>query len=331
MAVDALPGQDNNIGTTLNRMSGVQTEKNLYAPKNKMDKEAFLKMFVEQMKHQDPLNPTTNEQFGAQMAMFSQLEQQMNMNTKLDKMLQQGQNAQIAALQLVGKEISADKAAIYHDPEKHSGFNFNIPEDASDVKVEVLNVNGEKVKLLSLGAQNKGTVAAKWDGMNEEGRPSEGGRYTFKVLAKTMDNKDMPVASKVEGRVTGVTSDKGVTFLLVGDQRVGLSDVETVREAGSVKKEGASLVPGMTNAMGPAKDEKAADKKPSNMPTIAVEGEKNENREAKPVEAAENSAGTGSEPRLGDEEDSSRIHDGRGKGSVSDNHYMDALMPIFFR
>lgn len=330
MAVDSVPGQES-IGASLNRMSGVQTEKNLYAPKNKMDKEAFLKMFVEQMKHQDPLNPTTNEQFGAQMAMFSQLEQQMNMNAKFDKLIQQGQNTQIAALQLVGKEIMADRAAIYHDPEKHSSFNFKIAEDASDVKVEVLNLQGEKVKTLNLGTQSKGDVSAKWDGLNEEGRPQEGGRYSFKVVAKTMDNKDLPVASKVEGRVTGVTSDKGVTFLLVGDQRVGLSDVETVREAGSAKKQDSSIVPGMTSATVPTKDEKSTDKKPENMPVIAVEGEKNASSEPRRAEAAENSAGTRSEPSLIDEEEPSRLQDGRGKGSVSDNHYMDALMPIFFR
>ncbi len=49
-----------------------------------MDKEAFLKLLVAQMKYQDPLEPTTNTEFVSQYAQFSSLEQMQNMSATLE-------------------------------------------------------------------------------------------------------------------------------------------------------------------------------------------------------------------------------------------------------
>jgi len=45
-----------------------------------LDKDSFLQLLVTQMKYQDPLNPSTDTQFVAQLATFSQLEQMQNLN-----------------------------------------------------------------------------------------------------------------------------------------------------------------------------------------------------------------------------------------------------------
>ena len=49
-----------------------------------MDKEAFLKHLVAQMKYQDPLEPTSNTEFVSHYAQFSSLEQMQNMRATLD-------------------------------------------------------------------------------------------------------------------------------------------------------------------------------------------------------------------------------------------------------
>lgn len=49
------------------------------ATKSGLDKDAFLKLLVAQMKYQDPLEPTSNTEFIAQYATFSQVEQMQNM------------------------------------------------------------------------------------------------------------------------------------------------------------------------------------------------------------------------------------------------------------
>jgi flagellar basal-body rod modification protein FlgD len=73
-------------------------------PSNTLDKEAFLKLLVAQLRFQDPMNPTSNEQFVATTAQFSTIE-------KLDEIAKQGETAARAsalstASALLGRQIS---------------------------------------------------------------------------------------------------------------------------------------------------------------------------------------------------------------------------------
>lgn len=52
-----------------------------------MDYDAFMKLFLAQMKNQDPTEPTSSTEYVAQFATFSQVEQSMQTNSKLDSML----------------------------------------------------------------------------------------------------------------------------------------------------------------------------------------------------------------------------------------------------
>lgn len=61
-----------------------------------LGKDAFLNLLVAQMKYQDPLNPTSDTEWIAQMATFSSLEEMQNMNQTIS-------NSQ--ALSLVGKTV----------------------------------------------------------------------------------------------------------------------------------------------------------------------------------------------------------------------------------
>ena len=52
-----------------------------------LGKDAYLQLLMVQMKNQDPLNPVDNNQFMADLAQFSSLEQMVNMNDSLEKIL----------------------------------------------------------------------------------------------------------------------------------------------------------------------------------------------------------------------------------------------------
>ncbi len=61
-----------------------------------MDKDAFLQLLVAQMKYQDPMEPTSNTEYIAQYAQFSQVEAISNMATSMDLSRASG---------LVGQEV----------------------------------------------------------------------------------------------------------------------------------------------------------------------------------------------------------------------------------
>jgi flagellar basal-body rod modification protein FlgD len=52
-----------------------------------MDYNAFLKLLIAQLKNQDPTQPMDNTEFVSQLATFSQVEQSIDVNKKLDSML----------------------------------------------------------------------------------------------------------------------------------------------------------------------------------------------------------------------------------------------------
>jgi flagellar hook capping protein len=79
------------------------------------DKDTFIKLFVAQMKNQDPMEPMKNEEYMTQMAQFTSVEQMSNMassfekfaknfeekgsfNTKLDEFLSEFKNTNKALL-----------------------------------------------------------------------------------------------------------------------------------------------------------------------------------------------------------------------------------------
>lgn len=68
--------------------SGTALDTSAASPKSGIDKlaneQTFLKLFVAQLKNQDPLNPQDGTQFVTQLATFSQLEQALQMRQDLD-------------------------------------------------------------------------------------------------------------------------------------------------------------------------------------------------------------------------------------------------------
>lgn len=72
--------------TALSAAETANTE--MAAPTSSIGQDQFLKLLVEQLKHQDPLSPTDSDKFIAQLAQFSQLEETIGIRQNLDKLLE---------------------------------------------------------------------------------------------------------------------------------------------------------------------------------------------------------------------------------------------------
>lgn len=71
-----------------------------------LGKDDFLKLLVAQLTQQDPTDPMKDTEFVAQLATYSSLEQQMNINKNLETLISLNQNANIsAAIACIGKLV----------------------------------------------------------------------------------------------------------------------------------------------------------------------------------------------------------------------------------
>ncbi len=132
----------------------IESISNLYAPPaagpeasgdSSLNKDAFMQLLVAQMKNQDPTEPTSNEQFIAQLAQFSSLEEMQGVNENLVALaaLQQG-NALMSQLTnasaLIGNNVT------YVDE-----YGASVSGEVEAVRLEggqaVLQVDGATVPL----------------------------------------------------------------------------------------------------------------------------------------------------------------------------------------
>ena len=91
--------------TTINTDNKVLTAAEML-PKNasngELGKDDFLKLFVAQLQHQDPMSPMENAEFIGQMASFSSLEQMSNLAAA---------NERTNAIGLIGRTVTYTDAA----------------------------------------------------------------------------------------------------------------------------------------------------------------------------------------------------------------------------
>jgi flagellar basal-body rod modification protein FlgD len=75
------------------------------AVKQSLDYDSFLKLLLQQLKSQDPTNPVDQKETLAQLATFSNVEQSIRTNQKLDQLLQQQRLGD--SVSLIGKSVES--------------------------------------------------------------------------------------------------------------------------------------------------------------------------------------------------------------------------------
>ncbi len=174
-------------------------------PKNELGKDDFLKLFVTQLQNQDPLNPDDGTEMAAKLAQFNGLEQMMNVNKSLEKMLTDQNSARnLSMVNYVGREVTVEggRARVKNGQATKTEFNLEAPSNASTL--EVRDGAGKIVAQVDLGPKDAGTHTLNWDGKNGAGRTLPDGVYTYSISARNADGRDLPVAMTAKAHVTGI-------------------------------------------------------------------------------------------------------------------------------
>jgi flagellar basal-body rod modification protein FlgD len=194
-----------------------------------LGKDDFLKLLTTQLQNQDPLNPISNEDFIAQTAQFSSLEQLQNMNTVLQQLLAlSGGNGVTSSAPLLGRTVSVNGSAVPLDGSQPVTLSYQLPAGANTVALQILNSSGTSVRTIPLGSQAAGAHQAAFNGLDDQGRRLTAGSYTYQVVALDQTGRAVPGATTGGGQVTGISMESGQVMLLVGTERVPLTSVVAI-------------------------------------------------------------------------------------------------------
>ena len=184
----------------------------------------FLKLLTTQLKNQDPTAPTDTAQFTQQLIGFSGVEQQLNTNTKLDKLVDSQTTTAVGAqlsssVNYIGKMAEVEGSTFTVQPGVEPKFSYVLPEGVRNSQITISDSKG-----VVIGAFQGKTAAGKqdviWDAKDATGKALPAGQYTVKV--SWLDEKGTATAAKtnIVGEVTGVDVSDGKTSLVIDDNFV---------------------------------------------------------------------------------------------------------------
>ncbi len=188
----------------------------------------FLLLLTTQLEYQDPLEPLDTNQFTEQLVQFTNVEQAIETNSKLDELISlQGTNQLTAALDYIGKTVQADGSQV-----ALSGgtgrVTYSLAENAQTVVIRITDATGQTVRTVE-GPSGAGSHDLVWNGTDDQGNVLPNGTYGVTVAAADAQGGAVAVTQGTVGRVTGIQLENGEVILSLGDLEVPASRVISVR------------------------------------------------------------------------------------------------------
>lgn len=197
------------------------------------DYDDFLTLLVAQLENQDPLQPQDSNEWVAQLATFTSVEQQMASNDKLDQLIAAQNNDQINTLaNWVGQEITTDGVSF-----DFSGGTIDLPTPEADGADRVyLSLRDERdIEIARLEVDGRGGTAV-WDGRDNAGQLAPAGLYSIAHIFETDTANGVEARTEIPtggGAVAEARIDAdGAVQLVLGEGPfvAEVTDVLSVRE-----------------------------------------------------------------------------------------------------
>lgn len=191
--------------------------------------DTFLKLLTAQLKHQDPLSPMDTAQFTNQLVQFSAVEQQININSNLEKMLaNQNSGEMSSAVNYLGETVQGVSTSLPLQSGQ-ANFAYTSPASTSKVAIVIADQAGNVVKTMA-GDAVAGTHTVSWDGTNAYGTKLKDGTYSINVSATGSDGNQTQLDAAVSGLVTSVGMDSSNAIqLYMGGVNLPLAKVIQVQ------------------------------------------------------------------------------------------------------
>lgn len=223
------------MSTTINdQIRAIQNNTNLVRAENadpgntQLGQQSFLTLLVEQLKNQDPTNPSDSAQMAVQLAQFTQVEQLTQLNEGIGNLTstQESTTAGLIntmAASLAGKEVKIAKDSIQHEGGARD-INFSLQSRATDVRVQMVNSLGNVVAEIDAGGFPAGEHTFKWDGLTSEGQRVPAGEYQINIAAS---DGEAPVQAEhyIRGRIDSLKYDPSGVLLNVNGEFINMSNV----------------------------------------------------------------------------------------------------------
>ncbi|MEW5794883.1 MAG: flagellar hook capping FlgD N-terminal domain-containing protein [Candidatus Zixiibacteriota bacterium] len=198
-----------------------------------LGKDDFLQLLVTKLQYQDPLKPMEDEDFIAQLAQFSSLEQMNNIAEGIESsnqwdFLQMQSLNNVMASGLIGREVTADFSGVYLDSSNQPKISYTLSSHAAEIEFEVTDSQGNLVATITEKNIGPGAHTVRWDGKDNLGNRAPEGYYTIKAAATGSDDSAFTPTLQVIGVVTTITYRDGAAYVMINGTEISLGDIRSV-------------------------------------------------------------------------------------------------------
>ncbi|MGO2353275.1 MAG: flagellar hook assembly protein FlgD [Marinomonas foliarum] len=166
------------------------------------DQNVFLKLYIEQLKGQDPTAPQDTNDMVAQMSQFSSLERLTSISDQLENMATSlTSNQALSASTLVGKSVlmEGSKTKVTEGSEEVP-LRVVIPENSQTATLKIFDADSRLVRTATLNDADY-----KWDKKDDDGNVLPPGEYRFSASSTNDKGEVSAMNTRLPARIQGVT------------------------------------------------------------------------------------------------------------------------------